>query len=79
MQISREHAHIRDGGLGQEEMAPKPYTYNGTPAFNTPHDMRYGYANSKGLRKEDGGYEEPSPMCKFLFHGHGLGSRNVTK
>jgi len=47
------------------------YTYNGAPAFNTPHDMRYGYANSKGLRWAKGGKGSsqggPSPMCKFLW------------
>lgn len=49
------------------------YTYNGAPAFNTPHDMRYGYANSKGLGWAKGvaqGFFEgigPSPMCKFLW------------
>jgi len=55
------------------------YTYNGAPAFNTPHDMRYGYANSKGLGWAKGvsqGFSKGLGLaqCANSF-GHGLGKK----
>jgi hypothetical protein len=75
--MKKEIARLSNSIIDEKKKEPKRCEFeNHTKGFGSSYMKKFGFANGKGLGKQEQGTKDPIPFIKN-YHTKGMGTRNV--
>jgi hypothetical protein len=75
--MKKEIARLSNSLIDEKKKEPKRGEFeNHTKGFGSSYMKKFGFADGKGLGKQEQGTKDPIPFIKY-YHTRGVGTKNV--